>query len=130
VFAGSRSSGRKRGVRETLARHGRSIRPVRSRSAKTVTQHCSPGIRCGSVDALTSDARDAGSRDDATATHALDRNLSYGLIDGQAADALQETTWSKLRLTARGLIVRGEWPDLDRGSRRKARNREPLSHEA
>jgi hypothetical protein len=44
----------------------------------------------------------------------LRRLLSHGLIDGRAADAFQTTMWSSLRLTAYGLVILGEWPDLDR----------------
>jgi hypothetical protein len=44
----------------------------------------------------------------------LRRLRSYGLIDGRAADAMQTSMWSSLRVTAHGLIYLGEWPDLDR----------------
>ena len=42
------------------------------------------------------------------------RLLSDGLIDGMESAAFGNSTWSRLRVTARGLIVMGEWPDLDR----------------
>ena len=44
----------------------------------------------------------------------LDRLVNHGLIDGRAAKAMQTTMWSSLRITARGLVVLGEWPDLER----------------
>jgi hypothetical protein len=44
----------------------------------------------------------------------LKRLVSHGLVDGKATDFMQSTTWSRLRVTAFGLIVLGEWPDLDR----------------
>ncbi len=44
----------------------------------------------------------------------LARVVSFGLIDGDEGPAMQSTMWSKLRVTARGMIVLGEWPDLDR----------------
>jgi hypothetical protein len=48
------------------------------------------------------------------AHESLLRLRSYGLIDGREAAAFGNSTWSSLRVTARGLIVLGEWPDLDR----------------
>jgi hypothetical protein len=45
---------------------------------------------------------------------ALLRLQSHGLIDGRESKAMQSSTWSLLRVTAGGLIVLGEWPDLDR----------------
>jgi hypothetical protein len=42
------------------------------------------------------------------------RLRSHGLIDGTEAAAMQSSTWSDLRVTADGLIVMGEWPDLNR----------------
>jgi hypothetical protein len=44
----------------------------------------------------------------------LRRLQSHGLIDGREATAMGNSTWSRLRVTAAGLIVMGEWPDLDR----------------
>jgi hypothetical protein len=44
----------------------------------------------------------------------LTRLRSHGLIDGNEFAAMQNSTWSSLRVTAAGLIVLGEWPDLDR----------------
>ena len=37
-----------------------------------------------------------------------------GLIEGNDSPSMASTTWSRLRVTARGLIVLGEWPDLER----------------
>ena len=39
---------------------------------------------------------------------------SHGLIDGTETAAFGNSTWSRLRLTAAGLIALGEWPDLAR----------------
>jgi hypothetical protein len=44
----------------------------------------------------------------------LRRLKSHGLIDGHEAAAMGSSTWSSLRVTAPGLVVLGEWPDLDR----------------
>lgn len=44
----------------------------------------------------------------------LQRLASYGLIDGDEGPPVASVTWSKLRVTAFGWIVLGEWPDLDR----------------
>jgi hypothetical protein len=46
----------------------------------------------------------------------LMRLRSHGLIDGSELAAMQNSTWTGLRVTARGLIVLGEWPDLDRAA--------------
>jgi hypothetical protein len=46
----------------------------------------------------------------------LRRLQAHGLIDGQEAAAIGNSTWSSLRVTAAGLIVLGEWPDLDRAA--------------
>jgi hypothetical protein len=45
---------------------------------------------------------------------ALLRLRSHGLIDGTEIAAFGNSTWTRLRVTAPGLIVLGEWPDLDR----------------
>lgn len=42
------------------------------------------------------------------------RLRSHRLIDGTESAAFQNSTWIRLRVTAPGLIVLGEWPDLDR----------------
>jgi hypothetical protein len=42
------------------------------------------------------------------------RLQSHRLVDGRESRAMQSSTWSMLRLTALGLIILGEWPDLDR----------------
>ncbi len=44
----------------------------------------------------------------------LHRLLSHGLIDGDPAPPANQAIWGKLRVTAFGWIVLGEWPDLDR----------------
>jgi hypothetical protein len=44
----------------------------------------------------------------------LERLESYGLVDGRTSSAMANTTWTNLRVTALGLIILGEWPDLDR----------------
>jgi hypothetical protein len=44
----------------------------------------------------------------------LRRLDSYGLIEAIESAAFGNSSWSRLRVTARGLIVLGEWPDLDR----------------
>lgn len=44
----------------------------------------------------------------------LKRLVSHGLVDGRDAAFMESSTWSKLRVTASGWIVLGEWPDLDR----------------
>jgi hypothetical protein len=52
--------------------------------------------------------------DSAEVDASLRRLLSYGLVDGRVAEATQTSLWSSLRVTAQGLIILGEWPDLDR----------------
>lgn len=44
----------------------------------------------------------------------LFRLASHGLIDGNRQPTSGHEIWSRLRVTAHGLIVLGEWPDLDR----------------
>lgn len=44
---------------------------------------------------------------------ALVRLQGHGLIEGRCQEAIGFSTWSRLRVTARGLQVLGEWPDLD-----------------
>lgn len=44
----------------------------------------------------------------------LARLQSHGLVGGVEHSMNNSTAWSKLRVTARGWIVLGEWPDLDR----------------
>ena len=44
----------------------------------------------------------------------LHRLRSHRLIDGDDSLSTQDETWHKLRVTAFGWIVLGEWPDLDR----------------
>jgi hypothetical protein len=44
----------------------------------------------------------------------LQRLASHGLVAGSEHPAMQSTDWGKLRVTAAGWIVLGEWPDLDR----------------
>jgi hypothetical protein len=43
----------------------------------------------------------------------LHRLLSHRLIYGRPRPGMQHTTWARLRITAYGLRVLGEWPDLD-----------------
>jgi hypothetical protein len=45
---------------------------------------------------------------------ALSRLVSHGFVDGRESAAMQSSTWNALRVTAQGLIVLGQWPDLDR----------------
>jgi hypothetical protein len=52
--------------------------------------------------------------DSRTVNESLRRLQSHHLIDGEEHQTTHHSTWSKLRLTALGLIVLGEWPDLDR----------------
>lgn len=49
---------------------------------------------------------------------ALQRLLDHGLIDGTRGETIGHATWSRLRVTAQGLQVLGEWPDLDLASSR------------
>jgi hypothetical protein len=44
----------------------------------------------------------------------LGRLKSHGLVDGEAGPPLPSSYWMKLRVTAQGWVVLGEWPDLDR----------------
>jgi hypothetical protein len=44
----------------------------------------------------------------------LHRLRSHGLIAGDESLSTHDETWHKLRVTAFGLVVLGEWPDLDR----------------
>lgn len=53
----------------------------------------------------------------------LRRLRSHRLVDGQSADAIGNSTWSSLRVTAAGLVVLGEWPDLDRVASAASLNR-------
>lgn len=57
---------------------------------------------------------EVGSLDSRTVNESLRRLQSHYLIDGEEHQTTHHSTWSKLRLTALGLIVVGEWPDLDR----------------
>lgn len=45
---------------------------------------------------------------------ALTRLYGHGLIEGVRGATTHYAHWSQLRLTAQGLILLGEWPDLDR----------------
>ncbi len=47
---------------------------------------------------------------------ALERLAGHGLISGQRETTNAYAFWIKLRLTASGLVLLGEWPDLDRVS--------------
>jgi hypothetical protein len=44
----------------------------------------------------------------------IKRLRSHRLIEGNEAAASGNSTWTRLRVTAAGLILLGEWPDLDR----------------
>jgi len=46
-------------------------------------------------------------------SEALYRLKSHGLIDGGEDDMGRMVLWWRVRVTARGLQVLGEWPDLD-----------------
>lgn len=48
------------------------------------------------------------------AHESLMRLSSHGLVDGDQSGTIGYRLWGKLRITAQGLIVLGEWPDLDR----------------
>ena len=45
---------------------------------------------------------------------ALARLSGHGLIAGDRGATTHYAYWSQVRLTAQGLILLGEWPDLDR----------------
>jgi DNA-binding PadR family transcriptional regulator len=51
--------------------------------------------------------------DSAQMDQALTRLREHGLIDGQRNETIGYAFWSGLRITARGMQVLGEWPDLD-----------------
>jgi hypothetical protein len=55
-----------------------------------------------------------GEIDSRQADEALTRLQSYGLIAGVRTGTVMVAFWSGLRLAPRGLILLGEWPDLDR----------------
>lgn len=57
---------------------------------------------------------DLGGLDSREVNESLYRLVSFGFVDGRDSRTMGSTTWSRLRPTARGLIVLGEWPDLDR----------------
>lgn len=44
---------------------------------------------------------------------ALTRLFDHGLIDGRRQETVGYAYWSALRLTARGMQILGEWPNLD-----------------
>ena len=45
----------------------------------------------------------------------LQRLHEHGFLDGYRSETMSgNVTWLRLRVTAPGLIVLGEWPDLDR----------------
>jgi hypothetical protein len=68
----------------------------------------------------TFDVREAGAfppippLDTNEVTESLARLVSHGLVDGEERGTFGTTIWAKLRVTAQGWIVLGEWPDLDR----------------
>jgi hypothetical protein len=55
-----------------------------------------------------------GQIDSRQADEAPTRLHSYGLIAGVRTGTAMAAFWSGLRLAPRGLILLGEWPDLDR----------------
>jgi hypothetical protein len=55
-----------------------------------------------------------GEIDSRQADEALTRLHSHGLIAGVRTGTAMAAFWSGLRLAPRGLILLGEWPDLDR----------------
>ena len=44
----------------------------------------------------------------------LQRLVDHRLIDGSRVETIGYAHWTRLRLRGKGLIVLGEWPDLDR----------------
>lgn len=44
---------------------------------------------------------------------ALTRLFEHGLLDGRRQETIGYAFWSGLRMTARGMQILGEWPDLD-----------------
>ena len=44
---------------------------------------------------------------------ALFRLLEHGLVDARRQETIGFASWTGLRVTARGMQVLGEWPDLD-----------------
>jgi hypothetical protein len=58
-------------------------------------------------------AAEVPSLDSEQMDRALTRLHGHGLIDGRRQEAIGFASWSGLRLTARGMQVLGEWPDLD-----------------
>lgn len=44
---------------------------------------------------------------------ALVRLLDHGLVDARRQETIGFASWTGLRVTARGMQVLGEWPDLD-----------------
>lgn len=55
-----------------------------------------------------------GGLDTAQIDAALLRLQDHMLIAGHRSEAIGYSRWSRLRLRAEGLILLGEWPDLDR----------------
>ena len=58
----------------------------------------------------------AGELDGRQVDEALTRLQGYGLIVGDRGATTHYAHWSELRLTADGLILLGQWPDLARVS--------------
>ena len=56
------------------------------------------------VEGLTSEQMD----------QALTRLFDHGLIDGRRTETIGYSIWTRLRVTALGLQLLGEWPELDR----------------
>jgi hypothetical protein len=56
----------------------------------------------------------AGDLDARQVDEALTRLQGYDLIAGERGATTHHAYWSRLRVKAKGLILLGEWPDLDR----------------
>lgn len=76
----------------------------------------------GQIDQLTLHAQPeprpefSGELDSREVDETLTRLLSYDLIAGVRGETVSFAHWARLRLTDRGLIVLGQWPDLDRAA--------------
>jgi hypothetical protein len=57
-----------------------------------------------------------GELDSREVDEALTRLKGHDLIDGERTATTHYALWSRLRVTAPGLIILGQWPDLDRAA--------------
>lgn len=57
---------------------------------------------------------EVGNLDSVQVDEALTRLYDHGLVDGRRTETISYARWSRLRLTGHGLLILGEWPDLDR----------------